>query len=170
MRKMFQVIVAATIAGLPSLAAVTAASAATHPHAGPAVSCYADTCHGHDPVIYNCSVSSTASSSDANVTVWRRWSGNCDASWARAQLSAAAISNGYTMEVAASTTNRYGQDEFMCYPGPSNTGALNEYCTGTYGGSLPAYTDMVDSKNLVTAIAYIYNRLGRFIDQVVVNS
>jgi hypothetical protein len=50
-----------------------------------------------------------------------------------------------------------GEFEFMCYPGPSNTGRLLETCTGHYPGVLPAYTDMVDGTNLTWANAYVYH-------------
>ena len=163
-----RLIVSALIAlGLPLCAMGAAASAATMTHSRPAVTatCSGTGCIGRDPVTYNCSISASKQVNDPSVTVWIRSSAGCAAKWGRAQLTGTALSNGWTMEVAV-----FNSADFMCYPGPSNTGDPNEYCTGTYGGSLPAYTDMVASaQGTATAIAYLYNRFGKYIREVSVS-
>ena len=147
--------------------AVTSANAAVTAQAqlGVAATCYGFTCHGHDPVKYGCSISSTTSTSDNLVTLWNRYSASCNANWARAQLSPVALLLGDSMEVQVSTTDSHGSFEYMCYPGPSDTGQLQEYCTGHYGGSSAAYTDMVDGTNLATATAYVFSG-GTLIDVI----
>jgi hypothetical protein len=55
------------------------------------------------------------------------------------------------------TTDSLGKYEYMCYPGPGNTGSLTEYCSGaTYDGSLWIYSDMVDGTNTATARVFVY--------------
>ena len=131
-----------------------------------AATCKGYTCHGRDPVIYSCAISSSQSGSDDLVTLWLRQSVGCNSYWARAQLSAKAIADHYTMEVAVDSTDVKGQEEYMCYPGPGNTGDLREYCTGNYGGPLPAYTDMVDgSYTVALAIVYVFTPSGHIYEE-----
>jgi hypothetical protein len=124
-------------------------------------------CHGRDPYGAGCPISSTKMATSSLVTVWNRYSIGCNANWAEAQLTAAAVNAHDTMWVYISTTDNRGNYEFMCYPGPSNTGALVEGCTNPrYGGSLLAWTDMVDGTNLTTACADIYNASGTYLTTV----
>ena len=83
--------------------------------------------------------------------------GNCDTNWGRAQLKTLALNDHFSMDVAIQTADK---KEFMCVPGPSDTGQMNEYCNGNYGGPNIAWTDMVDGQQLTTAYVYIYNALG----------
>jgi hypothetical protein len=69
------------------------------------------------------------------------------------------------MDVAIATNDG---TEFMCYPGPSDTGQPKEYCTGNYGGPSIAFTDMVYGQKSATAIVYVYNVRGRQIAQITV--
>jgi hypothetical protein len=147
--------------GLAGVASATPASAST---LSPAATCFGYGCHGHDPVIYNCAVASTTTTSDGLMTLQNRYSSNCNANWARAELSASALGAYDTLEVAVTTSDSHGQTETMCYPGPSNTGNLIENCTGSFGGSGFAYTDMVDGTNLTTAEAIVLNSSGQQID------
>jgi len=137
----------------------TAAGAAVTTPARPASTqtCHGFTCHGRDPLTYHCSIWTTTSASDKLVTLWNRYSLNCNTNWARAKLSPLALVLGDSMEVKITTVDSKGKFEFMCYPGPSNTGRLLETCTGHYRGVLPAYTDMVDGTNLTWANAYVYH-------------
>jgi len=128
-----------------------------------AAGCWGAACAGHDPVLYGCSVSSTTTQTGSIsgvqvVTVWNRYAANCNANWARAQLTTAAINAGYTMKVFADTTVAPLQS--MCFPGPSNTGQSTEACTGSYGGGSIVYTDMVDGTHWVIASASIFSATG----------
>jgi hypothetical protein len=137
----------------------TAAGAAVTTRAQPAIThtCHGYACHGHDPVKYHCSVWTTTSTSDHLVTLWNRYSLNCNTNWARAKLSTVALLLGDSMQVLISTTDSKGKFEAMCYPGPSDTGHQEEDCTRTYRGSLPAYTDMVDGTDLTWATVLVYH-------------
>jgi hypothetical protein len=98
------------------------------------------------------------------ATLWNRYSSNCNANWARVQLTSAGLSAGDSFIVSIQTTDSKGAGEFMCFPGPSNTGQMIEDCSEIqYGGSLPAYTDMVDGTNLTTATLYVYDSSGAVI-------
>jgi hypothetical protein len=134
-----------------------------------AASCSGYSCHGHDPNVYGCSVSSTASA-PANfngtqvATVYNRYSQNCNANWGRGQLTQAGLNAHDSIIVDVFTTDSHGTHEYMCYPGPNNTGALTENCSGaTYGGSAAIFSDMVDGTNTATADVYVYNSSGTFI-------
>jgi hypothetical protein len=174
----WRIIVTATLAvGLPlGLMTTTAASAsAARPHVAINGGCLGNNgyyCHGLDPYGQGCPISSTKTSTpsqSAYVTVWNEYSFNCDANWAQGQLTPTARAVGDSFQLAASTTDRYGNKEFMCVPGPSNTGALTEYCYGyNIGGSGVAWTDMVDGHNVADAIGYVYNAAHRLIQTVVV--
>lgn len=153
--------VAVLVAALTGFVGVVTAVPA---NAAPALSCSGFSCHGHDPVLYGCSVLSTKTVSDGLMTLQNRFSGNCDANWARAELSAVALGAHDSLEVAITTKDSHGQTETMCFPGPSNTGNLVENCNGSFRGSGFAFTDMVDGTNLTTAEAIVLNSGGQQID------
>jgi hypothetical protein len=128
-----------------------------------ASTCFGYSCHGHDPVVYGCSASSTTTayasvSGTAVAEVQNRYAGNCNSNWVRGALTSAGVSRGYWIVVDVSTVDSHGTSEYMCYPGPNNTGALNEYCSGsTYGGNTTfIYSDMVDGTNTATARVFVY--------------
>ena len=83
-----------------------------------AATCRVYSCHGRDPVIYGCAIQGSISGSDDLVTLWLRDSSNCGSFWARAQLTATAIADHDSMQVAVDTIDTKGQEEYMCYPGP----------------------------------------------------
>ena len=138
-----------------------------------AVSCFGFSCAGHDPVVYNCSVTSTTtatafSGSTAMATLWNRFSSNCKSNWGRAQLTPAALNLGYKAYVTISTQHdSHNFFESMCFPGPDNTGALTEgcigYATGGFGGSSVFWSDMVDGTNLATAVVEVFDASGHSI-------
>jgi hypothetical protein len=173
-KTILRVIVTATLAvGLPlGLMTATASASSTRPPVGINSSCYGYGCHGLDPYGEGCSISSTVASppqSSTLVKVWNEYAYNCDANWAQGQLTAAAIAAGDSFQLAAATTDRYGNKEFECVPGPSGTGSLTEYCYNyAIGGSGVAWSDMVDGQNVADAIAYVYNSRHKLIQTVVV--
>lgn len=148
-----------------------------------AATCYGASCAGHDPVIYGCSASHTVSAAAklngvTLATIQNRFSSGCDTNWGRAQLSPAGLQARDSIVVDVLAQDRNGINEYMCYPGPSNTGHLQENCycpnlsfcpSSTYGGSNWAYTDMVDGKNLATARVFVYNSSGQWITQAEVS-
>src|SRR4029077_5387110 len=96
-------------------------------------------------------------------TLWNRYSSGCKANWARAQLTIAGIKAQDTFWIDVYTTDSQGHKEFMCYPGPDNTGLLTEIqdCdVPTYGGSEILYTDMVDGTKLTTADIWVLDSNG----------
>lgn len=139
--------------GFAVLGSVNSASAS--------LSCKAYSCHGRDPSknYYNCvaSVGSTKSATAYNsrgvalATVKNIYSYGCVANWAQGQLTQAGLNAGDVIFVDIYTTDSQGHYEYMCIPGPSNTGNLKENCSGFYGGSQLLYTDMVDGTNVTTA-------------------
>lgn len=53
----------------------------------------------------------------------RIWSSaTCNAKWAQAILSSTALADAYYLSVQIETIDAKETGEFMCYPGPSNTG------------------------------------------------
>lgn len=161
--------------GMPLGLISTAADAAT-PHPGtahvasvnptPAVSCYGYSCHGHDPYRYGCSKSSDTTA-PANyqgtqvATLWNWYSVQCNANWSEGALTTAGLNAGDSIIIDISTTDSHGYWEYMCYPGPDDTGALLEYCSGAhYGGAATAWTDMVDGTNKTVSDLYVYDRNG----------
>jgi hypothetical protein len=124
-----------------------------------AATCSGISCAGHDPVNAGCAVSSTKTTVGGLATVWNRYSSGCNANWARAQLTTAAFNAGDSLIIIVTTTDSLSQSESMCYPGPSDTGALHEYCylNQYYSGSGAAYTDMVDGTHVTQAFAYVYD-------------
>jgi hypothetical protein len=156
-------LVAATIIATAGLGAVGLASA---PKAS-AAPCYGLSCAGYDPSTTGCnqyySTSKQAGGTWATVVNW--YSTGCNANWAQAWLSSAAIARGYTMRVEITTmdSNKPSQHELMCYPSNlSNSGQKTEYCPpgDFYSGTGPAYTDMVDGTNVTTATVYVFDALG----------
>ena len=98
------------------------------------------------------------------AVVQNHYSGDCHANWAWAALTQAGYDDGDTMVVIIEGIDRQGHLESMCYPGPSNTGAPNEYCyANAYRGTLPAYTDMIDGINVTQAFVYVYDLNGKLI-------
>jgi Protein of unknown function (DUF2690) len=145
-------------AGFAVLGSAGSASAAT-----PAANCSGYSCHGHDPVVYGCTASSTTTanasvSGTVVATVQNRYASNCNANWVRGQLTSAGVSRHYWIVVDITTTDSHGTGEYMCYPGPNNTGNLNEFCSGsTYGGNTTfIFSDMVDGTNTATARIFVY--------------
>lgn len=155
---------AALALGLTAGAAGTA-SAVTASSVRADATCHETSCVGHDPVIYGCSVSNTTEKGNGFAAVWGEFSNNCDAKWAQGQLTPQSLQNGYTMQVAISTNDG---SEYMCVPGPSNTGMPKEFCNSYDGASSVAYTDMVDGHLAATAIVYVYNTFHHQIDQITV--
>ena len=155
-------IYASTVALMAGLAVVGAAGSAS------AATCFGYSCHGHDPEIYGCSATTTETVPvTANgvriATLWNRYSSGCKANWARAQLTTAGINAHDTFWIDAYTTDSQGHKEFMCYPGPDNSGLLIETpdCNvPPYGGSEILYTDMVDGTNLATADIWVFDSSG----------
>jgi hypothetical protein len=153
-----------------AVAAAPGASAAT---------CSGYTCHGHDPVKYGCSVASTKQdtiqdfSGNTVATIWNRYSANCNANWVRGQLTTAAARAGDSMDIYIETTDSRGNDEYMCYPSPSNdSGNLTEDCGDIYfgyTGTDVAWSDMVDGSNTTDATIAIYDRNGNFVSNKTVS-
>src|ERR1022692_3386242 len=136
--------------------------------AGASNICYGYTCHGHDPVIFGCPASSTVTvpvkyNGTQVATLYNRYSSYCNANWGRAQLSTAGYAAHDSFLVEVDTTDSLGHYEFMCYPGPANTGHLTEPCTGTYAGNLAAYCDMVDGTHSTTAAVQVFDSTGRLL-------
>ncbi len=100
------------------------------------------------------------------MTLWNRYSSGCRSNWARAQLSSAAVGAGYKLQIAIATKDSRGVNEYICYPGPSNTGLTYVACTSSYTGSSIIYGDMVDGTNLTQAFAEVFNSAGALIDIV----
>jgi hypothetical protein len=126
-----------------------------------ASTCYAFSCHGHDPIAYGCPVSSTVTTYGALATVWNRYSAVCKANWVRAQLTPAAIAAGYQWMIEIWTTDSKGYSEDMCeWTGQNNLGYMNEQCTmlspADAGYTSTWYSDMVDGTNSTTASVIVF--------------
>jgi hypothetical protein len=153
------------------LAAGFGLAGATRATPAMAASCYGFSCHGYDPASTGCNkYYSTYKETDgalASVVNW--YSTGCNANWAQGWLSASAYAAGDSMIVYATTTDSHNPplSEYMCYPGPGNTGKLDEFCNGVYRGTSasPAYTDMVDGTNMTQAIVIVYDHAGNYITQ-----
>ena len=141
-----------TVGGLAIVAPALPASASP--------TCYGYSCHGHDPNVYGCTVSSETfayyySGRTLMATLTNKYSIKCDANWVQGQLSADAVSLGWNFAIAITTTDSKGTGEVMCWGGPgsyNNTGQLGEPCVNlgpVYNDSStnPAWTDMVDGTN-----------------------
>lgn len=133
-----------------------------------AATCHGYTCHGHDPSTYGCSATSTVTanafdSDNAIVAVIQnRYSSGCAANWARGWLTSTGVARGYKIYVEIDTTDSQGHQEDMCYPGPSNTGLLNEDCSswpdGGFGGSTTAvFSDMSDGTHVTRAWVFVWS-------------
>lgn len=139
------------------------AQAATAEGATPrAVPCTGYSCHGYDPHAWGCDKYRTTSTETrgALATIVNRYSAGCNANWAQARLSPAAIAAGDKMTTDIEAVDTRGNWEVMCYPGASDTGGLTELCTGDYSGSAPGYTAMVDGTNLTFAAVYVWDPSG----------
>lgn len=132
-----------------------------------AASCSGYSCHGLDPS-GRCTDTASAwtdvNSNLENVAIlYNKYSKPCNSNWAWAQLSPWAA-NDFSMVVVITTLDSHGNLESMCYPGPGNTGHLNEYCYNyNYEGTLPAYTDMVDGTHVTQAYCYVYDHGGALV-------
>jgi hypothetical protein len=119
--------------------------------------CWSYSCVGHDPDVYGCSwdtyVNGYAVDSGyhtlANLTNW--YSNSCHTNWVAASLTQYSLDRGYKMYLKIQTTDTNGHIEYMCYPGPSDTGALQEWCSNYpysgYGGPYLSWGDMVEGTN-----------------------
>jgi hypothetical protein len=145
-------------------AGLTAAGLAAAPSAS-AAACWGTSCAGHDPASTACNqYYSTSTEVDGLYATIKNWySTGCNANWAQAWLTPAAIAHGYTMRVEITTTDNNGTHELMCYPSNlSNSGQTTEYCPPGYwySRSGAAYTDMVDGTNWTTATVLVYDAFG----------
>ena len=148
--------------GITAMAAVPAQASA---------GCSGFSCHGLDPSICTASKSTTVLAKINNpldpetVSVLNNnYSNDCTSNWASATLTQEGYNDGDTMAVIIESTDSQGNLESMCYPGPSNTGALNEYCYySNYSGTATAFTDMVDGTNVTQAFVYVYDFNGNLI-------
>jgi hypothetical protein len=143
--------------------------------ASASLTCKGLSCHGHDPNVYGCVVSSQKfayyySGSTFMATLTNKYSIKCNANWSQAQLSPYAKSLGWNYLVGISTTDSAGGFESMCWnnePGsPNNTGNPVEGCPLGNGPpfpdniSVPAWTDMVDGTNVTISVMEIYDAYG----------
>jgi hypothetical protein len=136
--------------------------------------CKGLSCHGHDPNVYGCVVSSQKSAYYYHgpvlmATLTNKYSIKCNANWSQAQLSPYAASLGWNFQVVAWTTDSANGDEWMCWDGPNspnNTGSPQENCPTGYGPpfpdnmSAPAWTDMVDGTHVTYSGMNIYDYYG----------
>lgn len=162
------------------LAAVTAAPAAPASAAG----CYGLSCHGHDPYLYGCTISSQKfayyySGRTLMATVTNDYSYVCDANWAQMQLSSYAVSLGWNFQVMIEGYDTANPPfyETMCYAGQgslSNTGRNFEACpnqNAPYNDSWtnPTWTDMMDGHLLTHADVNLWDANGNLIAQLAAN-
>jgi hypothetical protein len=156
-KRISAITVAATV-GILSVATLGAAPAAS------AAPCYGYSCRGYDPSTMGCnnyySTSKTNSGPLATIVNW--YSTGCNANWAQAWLSSSALAAGDTMfvEIYTHDSQNPSQVEDECYPGTFSNSGNNEWCTGHYGGSAPAYTDMVDGTNTTYSSVVVYDSTG----------
>lgn len=137
-----------------------------------AASCSGYSCHGLDPS-GRCTDTASAWKNvtindpldpEAVAILYNKYSKPCNSNWAWASLTPEGYNAGLSMVVIITTLDSHGNLESMCYPGPGNTGHLNEYCYNyNYRGTLPAYTDMVDGTHVTQAYAYVYGDGGALI-------
>lgn len=156
----------AVMCALPLCGAVIAVGA---PSAS-AATCKGDTCAGHDPNVYGCGRSSSTSANAASgghtlATLVNWYSSGCNSNWSQGTLTSYAVSQHDTEIITIDTSDSDGY-EFMCYPGPDNTGSDTEDCYGYgYGGSATAWTDMVNGTDVTYSVIYVYNSSGTEIAQ-----
>jgi hypothetical protein len=148
---------------------VTGVTGASPAYAG---NCTGTTCIGHDPDAEGCpssSITSAAAYSGATklATVWNKYSVPCNTNWASAQLTTAAINDGYTLYDEVYTWDKNGTFESMCFPGPDNTGLNPEGCTNWprsgYCCSGYPYTDMVWGATTTYADVFVINSSGTIV-------
>lgn len=141
-----------------------------------AAACTFSGCAGHDPYVYGCSATSevkayyyTPSPHPAlMVTLINYYSYSCKANWSWAQLSPYAVSLGWNFKEEINTYD--GGNQLMCYPGENNTGSWFECgVQGTYGGSSPAWTDMVSGRHIAYADVELYDAYGNNIVEFFAN-
>jgi hypothetical protein len=137
-----------------------------------AAGCSGVTCIGHDPDVEGCASSSITSAaaysgSTKLANLWNKFSAACDANWSSAQLTSAAINSGDRLFVEITTIDRNGNEDFMCYPGPDNTGNTLESCWGypNYGYCCAGYpyTDMVDGYRVTQSEVDVMDADGNLI-------
>lgn len=168
----------ATIAVLVTpLAAVTVASATPANAAG----CYSTGCHGYDPNVKSCTVSSQKSLNfysgrTVMATLTNKFSIACDSNWAQAQLTQYAVNLGWNFRVYIDTTDSNGQGEAMCYDGLgsySNTGWLVENCFHNPAfqdnWTNATWTDMVDGTHITYSYLELYDAHGNYQGSINVN-
>lgn len=98
------------------------------------------------------------------MAILTNWFGYCEDNFAMGTLTSAGLKARDSFEIVIQATDVNGHNEYMCYPGPSNTGSITEFCDGSaYGGSGNAWTDMVDGTHVTTANIYVGDSSGRFI-------
>lgn len=154
----------ATVAAVSGLVLAGLAAGAPPASAGCTGACLA----GRDPVASNCAASSYVQDSIKDTaghvwgTLWDKYSSGCGTNWSVAVLTQDAVNHGYSIFVDVSTVDRNGAGEYMCYPGPSNTGALNEHCSGQhYSGTAYTWTDMVDGTNCTQGYVRLFDLQGQ---------
>jgi hypothetical protein len=165
MRRAYLVIAAvAMIAGLGAVGLARAPLASAAP-------CSGASCQGLDPATTGCNQydSSQVTTPDPHplATLVNWYSTGCNANWAQAWLSPAALAAGDVMAVVISTTDSQNppQLEYECYPGTGSNTGKNEGCDAgvRYGGSAGAYTDMVDGTNTTYAGVSVYDSALNFL-------
>lgn len=130
---------------------------------GPALAapCWAALCAGHDPYKKGCKDSDHKTVTGKYGVITNYYSGGssgCRANWARAHVTPAGLDYAAYAVVVITTTDSNGKQESMCYPGPSDTGKLNEYCYQNLYGL--GWTDMVDGSKVTEAELYLYSGPG----------
>jgi hypothetical protein len=142
--------------------------------ASASASCYGYSCKGHDPEIYGCNwdTATTAYAHDSTgqtiANLWNWYSFNCHTNWAAAALTAYGLSKHDQFAVSIHVTAPNGEQELMCYPGPSNTGQNPESCKGyaPYGGPYLAWCDMVEGTNVTHGWLTVLDSAGNWVDSV----
>jgi hypothetical protein len=169
--KMATAVTAVTLGGAGIGVAAQPAAAATAP------TCQGAGCIGRDPSVYGCAGSTWTSwvvqdyNGNAVATLWKRWSNNCNATfWARGQLTLNAARAGDSIVIEIIDSDGNGHEYSSCYPGPSNTGAQIEPCSGaTYTGTDVAWTDMVwEYYGTPTAEIWVYDNHGGLVNAIAI--
>jgi hypothetical protein len=155
-----------SIAGTLLIAALFPLGLTVSAGSASAANCSGYSCHGLDP---SGRCTDTASKwryatiggvldPEPVAILYNKYSKSCNSNWAWAALTPEGRYAGLSMVLFITTSDSRGNLESMCYPGPSNTGNLNEYCYNyNYTGTLPFYTDMVDGTHVTQAYLYIYD-------------
>jgi len=171
-----RVLVAALIAAGGLVIVAPAMSASASP------TCHGYTCHGHDPVVYGCAVSSQKfayyySGRTLMATLTNEYSYQCNANWVQGQLSKYAVALGWNFAITLTTSDSKGYLESMCWSGPAsdnNTGNLEEFCDPQVppfadSSTNPAWTDMVDGTNYTYGGMQIDDAYGNKITIIAAN-